>query len=55
MPHVSLTADNTEAREWAAALAARLRLIQAGFEKDEPETRRGFLAEEIERAMSVLT
>jgi len=36
---------------WANALAARLRLIQANFADDDPATRRGFLAEEIQRAL----
>jgi len=51
---VSLTAIESDARAWAASLAARLRLIQAGFESDEAATRKGFLSEEIERALKPL-
>ena len=51
---VSLTAYDNEANGWASSLAARLRLIQGGFEGDEAATRQGFLAEEIERALKAL-
>lgn len=36
---------------WASGLAVRLRLLQANFADDDPATRRGFLAEEIQRAL----
>ena len=35
---------------WAAALAARLRTLQANFADDNPATRQTYLAEEIEPA-----
>lgn len=51
---MSSTAYDSDAKAWASSLAARLRLIQAGFEADEPSTRQGFLMEEIERALKPL-
>jgi hypothetical protein len=44
-PHLS------EESVWAAALAARLRLLQANFADDAPATRQDFIAQEIERAL----
>jgi hypothetical protein len=51
---VTSGAIDSDAKAWAASLAARLRLIQSGFEADEPVTREGFLTEEIERALKPL-
>lgn len=36
---------------WAGALAARLRVLQANFADDTPDTRREFIAQEIEQAL----
>jgi hypothetical protein len=40
------------AAAWASALAARLRLIHAGFVDEPPEQRQAFLADELERAVA---
>jgi hypothetical protein len=44
-PHLS------EESQWASALAAWLRMLQANFADDDPATRHGYLVEEIERAL----
>lgn len=36
---------------WAKGLAARLRVLQASFADDNPATRQGYIADEIERAL----
>lgn len=36
---------------WASGVAARLKLLQANFADDQPETRRGYLSEELERSL----
>jgi hypothetical protein len=43
-----------EALEWAAKLAARLRVIQASFNDQSPETRGGYLLEEIQREIKAV-
>src|SRR5437763_455439 len=42
------------ATEWAARLAARLRLVQASFADDSPETRERTLREEVEQALKTV-
>jgi hypothetical protein len=39
---------------WAAELAARLRILQTNFADDDPEARRGFIVQEIERSLKGL-
>jgi hypothetical protein len=41
----------SEAAVWANALAARLKVLQASFADDDPATRRGFIVDEINRAL----
>lgn len=43
-----------EALEWAAKLAARLRVIQASFNDQSPEIRTGYLLEEIQREIKAV-
>jgi hypothetical protein len=43
-----------EALDWAAKLAARLRVIQASFNDQSPETRTGYLLEEIQREIKAV-
>lgn len=40
--------------EWAAGVAARLRLLQASFADDPPETREGTLRDELEQALKAV-
>src|SRR5438105_11696198 len=42
------------ATEWAARLAARLRLVQASFADDSPETRERTLRDELEQALKTV-
>jgi len=42
------------ATEWAARLAARLRLVQASFADDSPETRERTLRDEVEQALKTV-
>src|ERR1051325_3854167 len=41
----------SEEAQWASGLASRLRLIQANFADDPASVRRGYIVEEIERAI----
>jgi hypothetical protein len=43
--------QHDSAAAWALALAARLRVIHAGFVDEPPDQRRAFVADEIERAV----
>ncbi|MEP7072419.1 MAG: hypothetical protein ABI839_08530 [Verrucomicrobiota bacterium] len=45
---------SVKVREWAAGLAARLRLLQASFADDPPETRERTLREELEEALKTV-
>src|SRR5207302_2309102 len=42
------------ATEWAASVAARLRLVQASFADDSPETRERTLREEVDQALKAV-
>jgi len=52
---VPLDNSNDDISLWGPALAARLRLIQAGFTDEDAATRQAFLAEEVERALKPIT
>src|SRR5690349_10229818 len=51
----SMKSGPVGAAEWAAGVAARLRLIQASFADEPPETRARSLQDELEQALKSVT